>query len=87
MTQLDLLWIDHPTFLRVTALPGDFVAVVKIGMSEMGQTSVMRIDCLPEQVVNKLAVLNTRSYDPPTEEVAGVGRRMSRTVFWVFDEE
>jgi hypothetical protein len=87
MTQLDLPGIEYVTFLRVTALPDDYVEVVEVGMVGKGKTSVMRVECLPEQVINKLAVLNTRSYDPPTEYVTGVGRRISRTVFWVFDEE
>ena len=91
MTQLDLPGIEYVTFLRVTALPDDYVEVVEVGdrwgRVGDGRTNVMRVEDLPEQVVNKLAVLNTRSYDPPTEYVTGVGRRISRTVFWVFDEE
>jgi hypothetical protein len=85
MTQLDLPGMGYTTLLRVTALPDDYVEVVRVG--GRGGTSVMRVGGLPEQVINKLAVLNTRSYDPPTEYVTGVGRRISRTVFWVFDEE
>ena len=39
---------------------------------------------LPKWVQERLAVLMMMSYTPPTEEVEGVGRRISRNVYWVF---
>jgi hypothetical protein len=90
MTQIELD-LSAMAFFRVTVLPDDYVEVVKVGdrWGKAGEcrTSVVRVECLPERVTNKLAVLNMRSYTPPTEEIPGVGRRISRDVFWVFDEE
>mgnify|MGYP003342197469 CR=1 FL=1 len=42
------------------------------------------VNALPDWVKERLAVLMMMSYTPPTEEVEGVGRRISRNVYWVF---
>ena len=31
----------------------------------------------------KLAILQTFSYEPPTEDVRGVGKRIAKNIFWV----
>ena len=43
-----------------------------------------RVDDLPGWVKERLAVLNMLSITPPTNEVEGVGRRISAHVYWVF---
>jgi hypothetical protein len=43
-----------------------------------------RIDDLPNWVKERLAVLNMIPATPPTQEVPGVGRRISAHVYWVF---
>ena len=43
-----------------------------------------RIDDLPNWVKERLAILNMMSSTPPTNEVEGVGRRISERVYWVF---
>lgn len=43
-----------------------------------------RIDDLPDWVKERLAILNMMSSTPPTNEVEGVGRRISERVYWVF---
>lgn len=40
-------------------------------------------DDLPEWMQERLAVLMVMRHEPPTTEVEGVGRRISRDVFWV----
>ncbi len=42
------------------------------------------LDDLPEWIQNKLAVLMTLDHTPPTAPVEGVGKRISKNVFWVF---
>lgn len=39
---------------------------------------------LPSWMTDKLAVLNTLHVPPPPTNVAGVGKRISPTVFWVY---
>ena len=44
-------------------------------------------DALPEWVKERLAVLMITSGIPPTQEVEGVGRRISSHVYWVYAPE
>lgn len=87
MTQLGLPGMDYNTLLRVTVLPDDYVELSVIGSRAKERRSVVQVSALPKDVVDKLAVLNMRSYTPPTEYIEGVGRRISKDVFWVFTEE
>ena len=45
-----------------------------------------RIEDLPEWMQRKLHVLSMMDYNPPTKTVEGVGRRISRDVFWVVED-
>lgn len=40
-------------------------------------------ELLPEWVKGRLATLSMLSYIPPTENVEGVGRRISKNIYWV----
>ena len=42
------------------------------------------IDDLPDWMQRRIAVLSGMSYEPPTEYVAGIGRRIEKYVYWVF---
>jgi hypothetical protein len=42
------------------------------------------INNLPDWVKERLAILNMMSSTPPTNDVAGVGRRISGHVYWVY---
>jgi hypothetical protein len=44
-------------------------------------------DDLPNWVKERLAVLMILSSTPPTSEVAGIGRRISSHVYWVYAPE
>ena len=46
-----------------------------------------RTDDLPEWVKERLAVLMITSCIPPTQEVVGIGRRISSHVYWVYAPE
>lgn len=43
------------------------------------------VDSLPEWMRRKLAVLVTIPFNVPTEELDGIGRRVSEHVFWVYE--
>lgn len=71
------------------------LAITKKGKVEVmcfGFTSVDRelkpsynsVDDLPNWVKERLAVLSIVDPTPPTPEVEGVGRRISKNVFWVY---
>lgn len=42
------------------------------------------VDDLPDWVKERLAVLSVIDPTPPTYELAGIGRRISTNVFWVY---
>ena len=70
---------------RVSVCP-DGVDVVCFGMGvdTIHDGHYINADVLPKWVQERLAVLMMMSYTPPTEEVEGVGRRISRDVYWVY---
>ena len=74
---------DH--IYRVSICP-DGVDVVCFGMGvdTVHDGHYINADVLPKWVQERLAVLMMMSYAPPTEEVEGVGRRISRDVYWVY---
>lgn len=41
---------------------------------------------LPDWMTRRVAVLSTMSYDPPTEYVDKIGRRIDEYVYWIFYE-
>jgi len=44
------------------------------------------INELPDWVTRRVAVLCTMSYEPPTEYVNKIGRRIDKYVYWIFYE-
>jgi hypothetical protein len=64
----------------------DGVDVVCFGMGvdTIHDGHYINVDVLPKWVQERLAVLMMMTYAPPTEEVEGVGRRISRDVYWVY---
>jgi len=47
---------------------------------------VMPIAEIPDWLERRVAVLCTMSYEPPTEFVNKIGRRISQYVYWVYYE-
>ena len=45
---------------------------------------IMPIADLPDWVTRRVAVLCTMSYEPPTEYVEKIGRRIDKYVYWIF---
>jgi hypothetical protein len=70
---------------RVSVCP-DGVDVVCFGMGvdTIHDGHYINVDVLPKWVQERLAVLMMMTYTPPTEEVEGVGRRISHDVYWVY---
>jgi len=64
----------------------DGVDVVCFGMGvdTIHDGHYINADVLPKWVQERLAVLMMMTSTPPTEEVEGVGRRISRDVYWVY---
>lgn len=58
--------------------------IPKIDSPDFPQEGIMNMDDLPEWIQKRIAVLSTLPYEPPTEYIKGVGRRISRYVYWVF---
>ena len=76
---------DDNTY-RISIFP-DGVDVICLGLESVDsclEGHYDRIDDLPNWVKERLAVLNMIPATPPTQEVEGVGRRMSGHVYWVF---
>jgi hypothetical protein len=55
-----------------------------LGIDTVHDGHYINADVLPKWVQERLAVLMMMTYTPPTEEVEGVGRRISRDVYWVY---
>ena len=68
---------------------GDTATILYLGSavisSEFGtmETS-MPIADMPDWMTRRVAVLCTKSYEPPTESVTNVGRRIAEYIYWVF---
>lgn len=70
---------------RVCIEPNN-VSVLLLGISPVDDSiegEYADAHALPKWVQERIAVLMMLSPEPPTEEVDGVGRRISETVFWV----
>ena len=77
--------IHDDNIYRVSVCP-DGVDVVCFGMGvdTIYDGHYINVDVLPKWVQERLAVLMMMTSTPPTEEVEGVGRRISRDVYWVY---
>jgi hypothetical protein len=74
---------------RVSIFP-DGIDILCFGLSSVDSDingHYDRSDDLPEWVKERLAVLMITSSTPPTNDVAGVGRRISSHVYWVYAPE
>lgn len=78
---------NDSVYLRITVVDkAGVVRVDRIG-GRARSAEVMHVSALPTDVKHKLAVLSMRDYTPPTELVVGVGRRIDRDTFWIFQPE
>jgi hypothetical protein len=77
--------LTDDSIYRVSVCP-DGVDVVCFGMGvdTIHDGHYINVDVLPKWVQERLAVLMMMTSTPPTEEVEGVGRRISRDVYWVY---
>ena len=80
--------VTDDSIYRVSVCP-DGVDVVCFGMGvdTIHDGHYINVDVLPKWVQERLAVLMMMTYTPPTEEVEGVGRRISRDVYWVYKHD
>jgi len=76
---------DDNHIYRVSICPdGVDVVCFGLGIDTIHDGHYINADVLPKWVQERLAVLMMMTYTPPTEEVEGVGRRISRDVYWVY---
>lgn len=81
--------VHDDNIYRVSVFP-DGIDVLCFGLASVDSDingHYDRTDDLPEWVKERLAVLMITSGIPPTQEVAGVGRRISSHVYWVYAPE
>jgi len=74
---------------RVSVFP-DGIDILCFGLSSVDSGidgHYDKTDDLPNWVKERIAVLMITSGTPPTQEVAGVGRRISSHVYWVYAPE
>ena len=86
-------WLEMQTLddniYRVGIFP-DGIDVMCFGLSSVDSGIDGHYDLsddLPDWVKERLAVLMILSSTPPTPEVAGIGRRISSHVYWVYAPE
>ena len=81
--------IHDDNIYRVSVFP-DGIDIICFGLSSIDSDingHYDRSDDLPNWVKERLAVLMITNGTPPTQEVAGVGRRISSHVYWVYAPE
>lgn len=77
---------DNDTY-RVALTSKGRVEIICFGISKVDcelKSSYNAVDDLPNWVKERLAVLSIIDPTPPTPEVEGVGRRISKYVFWIY---
>jgi len=77
---------DDDNIYRISIFP-DGVDVMCFGLASVDSNIDGHYDLtddLPNWVKERLAVLMILSSTPPTSEVAGIGRRISSYVYWVY---
>ncbi len=58
------------------------IPIDSAGMFE--EETVLPIEDLPDWITRRVAVLSTMPYEPPTEFVNEIGRRIGKYVYWIF---
>lgn len=89
LTDMVDVGVHDDNIYRVSVFP-DGIDVMCFGLGSIDSDingHYDRPDDLPEWVKERLAVLMITSGIPPTQEVAGVGRRISSHVYWVYAPE
>lgn len=74
-----------PFPLRVHIYDDSYIELSTLQDGIKWERSCASYEDLPEEVKEKLGVLVMLSPDPPTTYVEGVGRRMSKKVYWLED--
>lgn len=73
---------------RVNVSYGDgTVSVISFGIENVDSDEDATYDSmqeLPQWIQERIAVLSMLSHEPPTENVEGVGRRINKSVYWVY---
>lgn len=72
--------------IRVEFITDSLVITSCVGLESYISCGAFDFNMLPDEAKRKISVLMMMSYDPPTEQVKGVGRRMSKNIYWLEGE-
>ena len=78
---------DHEDNVYRVELANGFVRVLCLGIERVdacGQGVYDNLDDIPQWMQEQVAKLSMLSGVPPTENVVGVGRRISENTYWVY---
>lgn len=86
-TAMQMIEALGTTVYRVVSLPSGRFDVSSFDMDVLVDDGVVGFydsgDDLPDWLQERLSILSMLSPEPPTETIEGVGRRISRFVYWV----
>ena len=86
-TFIRMLTGDHEDNVYRVEIAIGFVRVLCLGMERVdacGQGVYHNLDEIPQWMQEQVAKLSMLSGVPPTENVVGVGRRISENTYWVY---
>ena len=78
---------DHEDNVYRVEIANGFVRVLCLGMERVdacGQGVYHNLDEIPQWMQEQVAKLSMLSGVPPTENVVGVGRRITENTYWVY---
>ena len=81
---------DDSTYRVLIALDNKTVSVECFGMYPLDSSvdgAYNSVDELPEWMQSKLAVLYMLPLPPPSNDVEGVGTKISQHIYWVYKNE
>ena len=79
--------VSEDSVYRIQITPEYAVRMMCFGMPTIDADEdgvYASVDDLPKWVRDRLAVLSLVSCTPPTQEIEGVGRRISESIYWVY---
>lgn len=84
---LRMVTTEHDSNIYRINISGGVVDVICIGMEKVDaylEGVYDGLDKLPQWMQERIAILSMLSAEPPTEDVVGVGRRISVHTYWVY---
>ena len=86
-TFIRMLTGDHEDNVYRVEIANGFVRVLCLGMERVdacGQGVYHNLDEIPQWMQEQVAKLSMLSAVPPTENIVGIGRRITENTYWVY---